>query len=358
MSRHLSRDSREFIVAKYYRTKGDDLVLPYNFRSREFAFQLFSAKRYIRHLSFGSKEELIRWIITKLPHSVFYSSAIYEIPDAPNMKEKGWTGAELQLDIDVDHLAECKNDIYNPCKDSSMDIKLFKENCLETGFLKAYEAKIILERDFGLKHIEIHFSGNRGFHVLVRDRGVLLLEGDERRELADYLNGTGLALNTVIPKRRGLTSQIPTPEEPGWRGRLARWAINLYKNKKGQVDNGFEEYFWNNLEKIIQVTSIETDAQVTIDTTRLIRIPGSVNGKSGLLVSDIKKTPNMEIYLDEFSPFNGTLKITPLCNMEVFFGGKKLVFSKNIAYKVEGSIGVFLLFKGLARLVYSGDLIV
>jgi DNA primase small subunit len=356
MSHLSSRDPREFIVAKYYRARGDNLALPNDFRSREFAFQLFNMKSYIRHLSFNSKEELIRWITIKHPHSAFYSSAIYEIPDAPNMKEKGWNGAELQLDIDVDHLEECREEIYNPCRDSSIDVELFQEDCLRIGFEKAYEAKNVLERDLGLKHTEIHFSGNRGFHVLVRDHSILFLEGDERRELADYLNATGLSLNIILPRRRGLITQVPSPEEPGWRGRLARWAVKLYKKEK--TDTSFEEFFWSNLEKIIQYASIETDAQVTIDTTRLIRIPGSINGKSGLLVTTVQKEPGEEIYLDEFSPFKGTIKIAPLCNMKVSFGGRKFVFSKNITYKVEGSIGVFLFFKGLARLVYSGDLIV
>ncbi|MEB3756765.1 MAG: hypothetical protein GSR79_07920 [Desulfurococcales archaeon] len=356
MSRHLSRDPREFIVGKYYRAKGESLALPEDFRSREFAFQLFNTKSYIRHLAFESKEELKKWILTKLPHSAFYSSAIYEIPDAPNMREKGWSGAELQLDIDVDHLIECRDKIYKPCKNSSIDLELFMEECLEIGLLKAYEAKNILEKDFGLKNIEIHFSGNRGFHVLVKDKKILFLEGEERRELADYLNGTGLALNIVIPKRRGVISQIPRPEEPGWRGRLVRWALYLYK--KDEMNIEFNEFFWDNIKRIVQHASIETDAQVTIDTTRLIRIPGSINGKSGLIVSKVEKSPSEEIRLDEFSPFLGTLKMVPLCNMEVYFGGKKNVFSKNITYKVEGSIGVFLLFKGLARLVYSGDLVV
>ncbi|MCE4606718.1 MAG: hypothetical protein F7B59_05215 [Desulfurococcales archaeon] len=356
MSRHSSRDPREFIVGKYYKIKGGDLVLPDDFRSREFAFQLFNMKSYMRHIVFESKEELKRWILVKLPHSAFYSSAIYEIPDAPTMKEKGWSGAELQLDIDVDHLIECKDKTYNPCKNSSVGLELFREECLEIGLAKAYEAKNILEKDFGLKYIEIHFSGNRGFHVLVKDRDLLLLEGEERRELADYLNGTGLALNIIIPKRRGLISQIPQPEEPGWRGRLARWA--LYLHRKEAISVSFEEFFWSNLERITQHASIETDAQVTIDTTRLVRIPGSINGKSGLIVSEVKKGPDEEVRLDEFSPFKGTLKIKPLCNMEVYFGGNKNVFSKNITYKVEGNIGVFLLFKGLAGLVYSGDLIV
>jgi DNA primase small subunit len=360
MYRRSSRDLREYLVSLFYKKKGDSLSLPTDFSRREFAFQLFSSKKYIRHLSFNSREDLLAWIIEKSPHSAFYSSAIYELPDAPKMSEKGWRGSELQLDIDVDHLEECSNRIYNPCEESNLDASFIEEECLVIGLQKALEARRILQSDFGMSSIEIHFSGNRGFHVLVRDKGILNLNSDERRELVDYLNGTGLDLKIVLPSKKGVRSVLPSPEDPGWRGRLARWAGYLYRKGADSIDRSytFEELFSEKMEEIIRLASIEVDAQVTIDITRLIRIPGSINGKSGLMVARIETWNERDLTFEEFSPFKGTVKITPLCDLKFSFGGRKYSLSKNTIYRLEASLGTFLFFKGLVNIVNKGDLIV
>ena len=359
MYHHSSRDLRKYLVRLFYEKKGEKLSLPEDFRRREFAFQLFNSKGYIRHLSFDTKENLLAWIIEKSPHSAFYSSAIYELPDAPKMSEKGWRGSELQLDIDVDHLTECSNHIYNPCEGGNLDVSFIDERCLALGLQKAVEAKRVIQNDLGLDNVEIHFSGNRGFHVLVRDKDILGLNSDERREIVDYLNGTGLDLRIVLPSKKGVRSVLPSPEDPGWRGRLARWAGYLYREEAGGIGNyTFEELFSAKMDEIIKLASIEVDAQVTIDVTRLIRIPGSINGKSGLIVTKIDAKVTSDLTFVEFSPFKGTVKIKPICNLKFSFDGRKYRLSKSTIYRLEASLGSFLFFKGLANIVNTGDLVV
>ncbi|MEB3825720.1 MAG: hypothetical protein LRS47_03525 [Desulfurococcales archaeon] len=337
------------LTGLYYSLKSDKLVLPEDLSSREFAFQLYGSNKYIRHLSFRTREEVVEWIKDGKPHSAYYSSAIYEIPDAPKMNEKGWLGAELQLDIDIDHIDQCGGMLYEICNNTV----LFREECITRSLEAALESVEILRDNFGLRDIEIVFSGNRGFHVHAHDKDILHMDNELRREISDYLQGIGLDLKVVFPRRRGLTPFIPSREEPGWRGRLVRKALEMY-NRSDLQDVPFEKFFWSNLDNIAKSSSIPIDSQVTVDVTRLIRIPGSLNGKSGLIVE--KVTEELKEYtLKDFSPFRGSLKILPVCNMEVEFGGSWHKFSRNITYRVEGALGVFLIFKSLAKLVDWGD---
>jgi len=112
------------------------------------------------------------------------------------------------------------------------------------------------------------------------------------------------------------------------------------------------------MDEIIKLASIEVDAQVTIDVTRLIRIPGSINGKSGLIVTKIDAKDTSDLTFGEFSPFKGTVKIKPICNLKFSFDGRKYRLSKSTIYRLEASLGSFLFFKGLANIVNTGDLVV
>ncbi len=86
---------------------------------------------------------------------------------------------------------------------------------------------LILKEDFGFQKILYADSGSRGFHVHVQDECIHSFTGPERRVITEYLE-----LNI---------------EHEG----------QLYRNRK----------------------YVGIDPQVTVDTTRLMRLPGSLNVK-------------------------------------------------------------------------------
>ena len=87
------------------------------------------------------------------------------------MPRKEWLGSELGFDIDA-------NDVPTECKLIHGSGWLCDE-CL--GAVKAETVKLaedFLMGDFGFseKEVEINFSGNRGYHVHVRRKGIMQLD--------------------------------------------------------------------------------------------------------------------------------------------------------------------------------------
>jgi len=92
---------------KAYYALDPPLVLPGDIIRREFAFQPFGLESYVRHLSFKDETSLRAYIKSKTPKHAYHSIAIYELPEAPSMEEKGWLGSDLLFDLDLDHPGLC-----------------------------------------------------------------------------------------------------------------------------------------------------------------------------------------------------------------------------------------------------------
>ena len=71
---------------KYFLNNNIDL--PDRFGSREYAFVLFERKGMIRHIGFEKRNYFKDFIEEKTPSDIYYSSAYYQLPDAPTMQEK------------------------------------------------------------------------------------------------------------------------------------------------------------------------------------------------------------------------------------------------------------------------------
>jgi len=297
-----------------------NLELPFDMELREFAFQPFDSSTYVRHLSFNNEIELRSFITKTLPLHLFYSSAKYQVPSAKDMEEKGWMGADIQFDLDADHFCNVRKFNFCPVcgdyvsgdkcpKDGSQTIEYMEitEECINTTKDKTIDLVDILKEDFDFKP-KIYFSGNRGFHVIIECSGdCALLNSNDRKEISEYIMGFN------IPKYQG------KPCDPGWPGRLA-------KNKKG----------------------IEIDEQVTIDTKRLIRIPGSLHGKSGLIVKQIDDISRFSFNKD-LSPFTGFSVFKPFITGEFNLLGNKIKFYRNTPIKLETSIAVYSALKNLGE---------
>ncbi len=259
--RHLLRDY-------YSKVKLD---LPPDFMLREFAFQTFTGRNYVRHLSFQSLASLREFLSRETPRNAYYSAAIYRDPAATSMEDKGLIGAELMFDIDVDHIEGCK---ATSIQADNISLHIINEECIELG--KNHELRLLdtLKNDFGFSNDEIliYYTGNRGFHTVVRpkDDDWLKLPSPQRRELVDYIRGIGLNLRVLLPLRKLSKIRPEIAISGGWRRKIVNAGLS------------YEELIEGGEDLIIKRSYVEIDEQVTPDLSRLIRIPNSVNGKSGL----------------------------------------------------------------------------
>jgi DNA primase catalytic subunit len=179
---------------KAYYSATTRLKPPSDIQMREFAFQPFETESYIRHMSFKDFNELRGYLEANAPRHAYYSIALYQLPDARSMEEKGWLGSEILVDVDVDRLRGCRE------LKLEEGVELVDDNCLMEGFKAALRVKRMLYKDLGVDS-RVYFSGSRGFHVLGYCEYCLTLGREERGEIASYIAGLDLSLGHIIPLR-------------------------------------------------------------------------------------------------------------------------------------------------------------
>ena len=334
-----AQKSLEFLknrFQEYY--KKNTLELPDRFGRREFAFVLFGGKGMIRHVSFDKKKKLLSFLGERAPQHVYYSSAYYQIPDAPTMQEKNWMGAELIFDLDSDHLPNAETMSYSE-----------QLSAVKKEFKKLVEEFLLDDFAFDEKHLELYFSGGRGYHCHVKDPAIFDLDSNERRELVDYITGRDLQDSIIFHEQvtgrkryggryypSGKSLKMPTPDEKGWKGRISRGIIDIVDEikkskdpekklkeygvkekdaeklaielseerikriREGMLDQSktIRKFFLNSALRKTAVTlsAGETDEPVTCDVKRLIRLPFSLHGKTGFKV--------VKIGIDELETFD------------------------------------------------------
>jgi DNA primase small subunit len=305
------------------------LELPDRFGKREFAFVFFGGKGMLRHLSFEKKHHFIRFLQEKHPAHAYYSTAYYQQPNASTMQEKQWMGAELIFDLDSDHLPGSESMSYAESLDK-----------VKHEFSKLVQDFLMNDFGFKEKYLELYFSGGRGYHCHVKDPKILRLDSNERREIVDYITGRDLQDSlvfheTVTNKKdiggrqvaQGKSLTMPAPSEPGWKGRISRGIIDIVDDiltsdapveklreygvkekdaerlmqdlsgervqriREGKLDQSktIRRFFLNSIlrKTAVAMSAGETDEPVTCDVKRLIRLPFSLHGKTGLKVTEV-----------------------------------------------------------------------
>lgn len=220
----------------YYQSS--EFPLPHDFKRREWGFIFFDELPEVvmrRHKAFSSECEALEYLRGMVPAHVYHSAAYYQFPAAGTMKEKNWQGADLIFDLDADHL---------PQKARSYSEMLANVKS-ETGKLLDF---LLEDFGFGEDNIRLVFSGGRGYHIHVHDPMVLELGSAERREIVDYLSGTGLTIDFLfIPAKhtvhdtgkfkkpelessRKISSFDEVPGGYGWGRRISNYIIHYLKD--------------------------------------------------------------------------------------------------------------------------------
>jgi DNA primase small subunit len=338
---------------------------------REFAMVPFEGGSMIRHVGYATEELLHQNLVHRPPRHLYYSAARYKTPSAQKMALKGPLGCDFIVDIDADHFdLPCigkHNFSYCTCGWSTkgthqgacpecraprtQKVVWVCDECLEVTKLEIVKlVDNFLVPDFGFtpNELEIAFSGHRGYHLHISDERVLSLSSDMRRQMADYFSGAGISFERLGAKAvgsAGIWGGEFKKTRGGWAGRIARHLLWLteqsptfivgalqargcqprYAKKFAectehirhlindpQINNwkipGLNMTGWTEIwNATVKMCAVDIDVPVTIDTRRLIRLIGSLHGKSGLVV---RRVPYNELGrfdpLTEAVPFKGT----------------------------------------------------
>jgi DNA primase small subunit len=263
---------------------------------------------------------------------------------------------------------------------------------------------------FGENDLLITFSGGRGYHVHVRSQRVRLLTSPERREIVDFIQGTGLEAETAFRQRSidrtpygsVFKLDMPKPDDGGWSARVYRGLMDfvgqleqmpeeealerlsefegigektasvIYSSlfdgetggrgvdrlREGIFDFFPRDSFRNHLVKVAVSHTLDTyhreiDEPVTADIRRLIRLPRSLHGKSGMRVTILDRDE-----VDEFIPLRDAfpesfgddpVKVTLTQDISISLKEEKLNLHEGIT-DVPEFAAVFLMCRGLADL--------
>ena len=360
---------------------------PADLREREFGFMFFDRDYVRRHLGFLEENDLRRFLLNQVPSHAYYSSALYRRPSAPTMELKGWKGADLIFDLDADHIRGAEGLSYEDM------LRLVKKEAITL-----LDRFILGELGFEERHVRIAFSGGRGYHVHVRHPKLLGLGPHERGEIIDLVTGTDLDLDTVFPSAASMRKdfkdrvlversfRVPGKGEGGWR-RFGRESLEkvaqevkvmsnqglreryppLQQAKDATLDElrsslhsrrgeptGLElmlrddslEYLTSDRAKELFMQMVlgtlrermagQIDEPVTRDVRRLIRLPGSLHGKTGLRVVTVTRDQ-----LDDFDPLRDAVpEVFPDTPVKVRLKERADIRVKDFLVRGEGMVEV------------------
>jgi DNA primase small subunit len=209
--------------------------------------------------------------------------------------------------------------------------------CIQSARDETAKLLDILEKDFGFTQHELHvyFSGHRGYHVHIENESVRSLDAMARKEIVDYVIGLGIKIFDNKQKKETKNTKFRL-HDFGWNRRvklgmkgfltnateedLTKIGFNrkmqdlLLEKKDTLIDRCLDEGYWDGFfgvghgtwmkmaEYIKDQLTAKIDTVVTTDIHRLIRMNGTLHGKTGL-----KKIEFPAKDLQYFDPFIGAV---------------------------------------------------
>ena len=354
---------------------------PNQIYKREFGVGTLEDKIKFRHKSFTTDRELNQYLKTDAPYYISYSAAYYEFPQQP-MAEKVWRGADLIFDLDKQM--------------DFLDKKLMDEVTVEAQSLYDF-----LLDDFGFSkdEISVNFSGSKGYHLHVQTESVKQLDSNARRDIIDYISGNGLDVESFLKTqdatrgirfRHGRPSGVaqkllgPTAQSTGWAKRLydvteeilsldfeelksikgvgvktAEKIVTEREKNLKHLGEGRWTAFWGLfnakmknriLSRAIKIT--DDDKQVTGDISRLIRLPETIHGGSGLIAKKVNSIHDFDPLTQTIAFNDGEIKIKlkneiPQFDLMENSWGK---YGLGQVVDVPDYVGIYLMLKGKAEI--------
>jgi len=404
--------SREWVYQKFYEYYNDPstkVPSPPNPEQREFGYLMFKERFMVRHRRFSTITSFRAMLANTVPSDVYHSCAYYENPDY-DMDKKCWIGSDLVFDIDADHIPTNCNKIHDEfrcvkcgfcgrgitpeacpcCEATKFETKIWAcDLCIQSARDETAKLLDMLENDFGFSQNEMHtfFSGHRGYHVQIEDETIQSLDAMARKEIVDYVTGLGLELldreeQKKKGRRRDGGAKKFNLHNFGWNKRLKRgmqdFLLNttqediksvglrnkaLLENKDTIIKRAIQEGRWESIKGVSVATwlklaehirenqSSKIDTVVTTDIHRLIRMNGTLHGKTGL-----KKIEFPTKNLQDFDPFieavafkKGEVKVFVSDAPEFRLGGETLGPYKNQTITLPAAAAVMLICKRRAE---------
>ncbi|HID09419.1 TPA: hypothetical protein EYP13_04265 [Candidatus Micrarchaeota archaeon] len=247
--------------------------------------------------------------------------------------------------------------------------------------------KDFLVGDFGIskKELSINFSGNRGYHIHVRSPALRELDREARHEIVEYVTGQGLDVRYFFDVSR-VPPVGPRPTDGGWRGRVARKLVEVL-SAAGTVSDltrlgvspSLARRIMRDRERIIElvqrgvwpfldtraddafasisalVRSLspfmgkEIDTNTSVDIHRLIRVPDTIHGGTGLLARSVKDLWSFDPYRDAVAlPERPYLSLHVEYAPEFEFAGEVWGPFQDKNVELPLHVSVYLLSKGVA----------
>ena len=374
---------------EYYQNA--EITLPPRFTSREWGFLSWKGGIMNRHVNFRTIKEVKTYLARIAPAHCYHSVAYYKDPSKNTMIDKKWQGADLIFDLDADHLPEMED-----VKKGKIPFSKLMEYIREQTYRLVVD---VLLRDFGLSEEDllITFSGGRGYHVHVRTPELLTLPSGARREIADYLTGKGLDLNKILInagytkeypirgkgiERKNLgIEKLPKKDAKGWQGIITRYIHNTLDDLREKNDDekkpimkklgvsrdmldfkDSNDDIFNKLPKTpkkrfvkiaLKETAIYPDEPVTGDIHRLIRLPGSLHGGSGLKVTtmDSKKLEKFDPMKDAIAFGDNLVKIRSIVSHPVTMGDGLTTLKPESVVDLPERTAIYFMARNWANLV-------
>ena len=386
---------------QYYQNAS--LWSPPRIKTREWMFIPFGGAPPLRHKSFSDVGQVKSFLSQRAMHSCFYSTAYWRRPYELKMADKLWQGADLIFDLDGDHLPGVTD------RDFPGMLEVIQDQAwaLWNDFLEP-------EFGFSEDHLQVTFSGHRGFHLHYRDPRLFHLDSEARRELVSHIRGEGVDVQGGLARyhdrdakgwtqriRDGMDAMIATLRsinrgDDGSSGELRRLeaALQSLQDREGNTsqrsataikrlaelmdhDNrvqrlkegkfellgNYQTLFLNLLKadaSVVLGSAGETDEVVTIDVRRQIRWPTSLHGKSGMRVSEFPLARLDPDSSTAYNPLNEAfvLGLDDAHELEwvvddavAQFGQHRMESASGERFRIHESGATFLVLKGWAKLV-------
>ena len=376
---------------------------PPRIKTREWMFIPFGGAPPLRHKSFSDVGQVKSFLSQRAMHSCFYSTAYWRRPYELKMADKLWQGADLIFDLDGDHLPGVTD------RDFPGMLEVIQDQAwaLWNDFLEP-------EFGFSEDHLQVTFSGHRGFHLHYRDPRLFHLDSEARRELVSHIRGEGVDVQGGLARyhdrdakgwtqriRDGMDAMIATLRsinrgDDGSSGELRRLeaALQSLQDREGNTsqrsataikrlaelmdhDNrvqrlkegkfellgNYQTLFLNLLKadaSVVLGSAGETDEVVTIDVRRQIRWPTSLHGKSGMRASEFPLARLDPDSSTAYNPLNEAfvLGLDDAHELEwvvddavAQFGQHRMESASGERFRIHESGATFLVLKGWAKLV-------